>query len=436
MPTSTTPLADRHRGAVYWAEDQVARVMATPSRRVRIAGQILELPPQITLGTIEHAQRFVDQVLAHPDVVSAYPRRGPVTLVPTRGFRKASYRNRAAEGEIRIPQPDSRGRWALAQTVLLHEVAHHLAVGAGHGREFRAALRELYRLHLGSGAEQLLGHLFAPLDQLPPTRSSSEEPIVRRVGALLAKAESTTSEQEAHACLSKATLLAHRHSIDLAVAAARRDHGERPTHRMVDIGPPRQSTNKVLVSLMCAIARAWEVPIDIGPGSVYVLAYGVPGDLDHVEAMFTTASTVMFTQAAEHVRAGSWRGTSYLAADSQGGPERRPVSSRIAHSAFCAGFVHRLGQLMAESLRTSQPDLAGDDATQRQVALALRNKELAVREYHHSASKARGAWRGTTSTASTAALSRAAGARAAENMQRGRLRVGRPALPGFPGASG
>lgn len=434
MDTTAKPTVDRHRGAVYWAEDQLAKVMSGPSRRVMLDRRVVELPPQRTLGSIAHAQLFVDQVLARPEVVEAYPRRGPVTLSPTRGFRKTSYRGRAAgAGEIRIPLPDGRGRWALAETVLLHEVAHHLARAPVHGPAFRAALCRLYRLHLGEPAAELLTRLFAPLDQLPLTESSStDDPLVRRVGALLAKAEATTSEQEAHAYLAKATLLAHRHSIDLAVAATRKDRSDSPTHRMVNIGDPRQATNKLLVSLFCGIARAWHVPVDIGPGSVYVLAYGTPADLDHLEAMFTTASTVMFTRADEHVREGSWRGTSYLAATREGGYGRRPVTSRIARSAFCAGFVARLGQLLADSVRAASPDPQANDVTSRQVAVALRDKELAVRDYHRSATKARGTWRGSASSAATASVSRAAGARAAENMQRGQLAVGRLALPGRP----
>jgi hypothetical protein len=197
-----------------------------------------------------------------------------------------------------------------------------------------------------------------------------------------------------------------------------------PTHRMLTIGEPRRALNKLLVSLLVTTARAWSVPVDIGHGSTYVLLYGLPTDLDRVEAVFATASAMMVSGAAEHVRSGGWRGSMYRPA--QGGPAK-PVTAAVARNAFCLGFIQRLGHnltLAERQARTAAPSPhtrsgeAERPRTQDNVDLALRARDVAVNDYHRSASRARGTWRATTSGAATAAASRRAGERAADRYGR------------------
>ncbi|MGV1003661.1 MAG: TIGR04338 family metallohydrolase [Candidatus Nanopelagicales bacterium] len=417
--------ADRQRGAVYWAESQLARIMDRPPRKVRIGGAVLTLPEPRILGSLAHAQQYVDEVLARRGGPTG--RAAPLEVVAKRGFRTATYQ----AGQIHIPTPDGRGRWALAEPVLLHEIAHHLARqagGTGHGSQFRSELVTLYEQQLGASSARLLSQLFAPLDKVPePAAPAEPAPVARRVGALLAKAEATDSEPEAQAFLTKATALAQRHSIDLAVAGAAGEVApEVPTHRMIDIGPPRGAANKLLVSLLLRIANPWKVPVDIGPGSVYVLVFGLPKDLAEVERFFTTASTVMFTQADSHVRGGSWRGTKYYGGSTSAGPlPAKLVTARIARTAFCTGFVTRLGQLLAASARVTVAETVSLGAG---AELALQRKDLVVKHYHQAVSSARGSWQGPTSTAATAKVSRTAGARAADSMQRSGVASGRQAL--------
>jgi len=346
-------------------------------------------------------------------------------------------------GRIHIPATDPRGRWALTRSVVLHEVAHHLTGVPGHGRAFRRTLVALYERHLGPGAAELLGHLFAPIDAVPDVAEAEAGPDeqVRRVAALLAKAESTASAPEAEAYLAKAALVAQRHSVDMAVAAMRPDaHPEGPTHRMLTIGEPRRALNKLLVSLMVATARAWSVRVDIGHGSTYVLVYGMPADLDRVEAVFATASAMMLTRAQEHVRSGLWQGTTYRSPE--GGPAR-PVTASVARNAFCLGFIHRLGVNLEHAARQARTGAGGEPgvahapgargapatapATHR-VNLALRARDLAVTDYHRQTSRARGTWRGSASGAGAAAQSRRAGERAADEYGRRGVAGGRRAI--------
>jgi putative metallohydrolase (TIGR04338 family) len=429
------PRVDRCRGAVYQAEDTIASVMARPHRMVRLGRDVVTLPEVARFGSLDAIQGFVDLVLADPPTMAGYPGRGCVKVVPKRGFRTASYQ----DGQIRIPMADPRGRWALTRAVVLHEVAHHLAAEPGHGRAFRAALVHLYERHLGSGAAAMLRHLFEPLDALPDadllaagTAPTAEGPV-RRVAALLAKAASTSSADEAESYLAKAALVAQRHSVDLAVAAlSPRPESTGPTHRMLTIGEPRRALNKLLVGLYVEIARAWGVRVDIGHGSTYVLGYGMPADLDQVESVFATASAMMLAHAHEHVRSGTWKSTTYRPPGS-GIP--RPVTAQVARNAFCLGFVQRLGVRLRQAAEQARSEAeprgasAGRGGTPT-VELALRARDMAVSDYHRGVSRARGAWRGSATAAGTATASRRAGERAADAYGRRPLAGGRRAIEG------
>ena len=431
------PRVDRSRGAVYQAEDSVASVMRRPHRMVRVGSSVVTLPEEVRFGSLAAIQGFVDAVLVDAAGSGQFPDRGPVVVEVRRGFRMATY----SPGRIHIPAADPRGRWALTRSVVLHEVAHHLSGVPGHGSSFRAALVALYEHHISPGAAELLRHLFAPIDAVPELVDAEAGPDeqVRRVAALLAKAESTASAEEAEAYLAKAALVAQRHSVDMAVAAMGPDaRPEGPTHRMLTIGEPRRALNKLLVSLLVATARAWSVRVDIGHGSTYVLVYGMPADLDRVEAVFATASAMMLSRAHQHVRSGQWRGTTYR--PPEGGPAR-PVTAAVARNAFCLGFIHRLGRNLDEAARlaragagggaTADPGSADRAATQpapHRVELALRARDLAVTDYHRATSHARGTWRGSSSGAGTAAQSRRAGERAADEFGRTGVGGGRRAI--------
>ena len=431
------PRVDRSRGAVYQAEDSVASVMRRPHRAVRVGSSVVTLPEEVRFGSLAAIQGFVDAVLAEATACGQFPDRGPVVVEVRRGFRMATY----SQGRIHIPAADPRGRWALTRSVVLHEVAHHLSGVPGHGSSFRAALVTLYARHISPGASELLRHLFAPIDAVPELVDEEAPPDeqVRRVAALLAKAESTASAEEAEAYLAKAALVAQRHSVDMAVAAMGPDaHPDGPTHRMLTIGEPRRALNKLLVALMVAIARAWSVRVDIGHGSTYVLVYGMPADLDRVEAVFATAGAMMLTRAQGHVRSGQWRGTTYR--PPEGGPTR-PVTAAVARNAFCLGFIQRLGRNLEDAARQARAGAGGAGEggsgmrtptgaapTAQRVELALRARDLAVTDYHRATSRARGTWRGSSSGAGTAAHSRRAGERAADEFGRGAVAGGRRAL--------
>ena len=293
----------------------------------------------------------------------------------------------------------------------------------------------LYRRHVSHGAAALLEHLFEPLDGIPDPVAGvdADDDQVRRVAALLAKAEGTANAQEAEAYLAKAALVAQRHSVDMAVAAMGADaRRTEPTHRMLSIGEPRKRLNPLLITLLVRIAHPWGVRVDIGPGSTYAIVYGMPADLDRIESVFATASAMMVARAHAHVRSGAWRGTTYR--PPEGGPSR-PVTAAVARNAFVLGFLTRLGSNLQAAQEAARAGAAAaphgpDDHEVRavRVDLAIRARDVAVSDYHRTTSRARGTWRGSSSGAGSAAASRRAGERAADEFGRSSVVGGRRAI--------
>lgn len=253
---------------------------------------------------------------------------------------------------------------------------------------------------------------------------------IERIAALLAKAERTDNEAEAEAYLMKAQALATAASIDLAVARTRMAKSRpEPTMRTVTIGERGKRANPHLVALFIAIADPNDAHVDVAHDSTFVIAYGMPSDLEVVEAVFASVSVQMVQAGQIWVRGGAWRGETYTAVRrGRGGWVRRPHTAQTAKVAFYRAYAERIGERLRE---------ARDETVRESRApgteLVLRDKAAEVREFHRASSTARGTWggysggvrgdRGSSSGAGRAAASRA---RIGESAQ---LPGGREALP-------
>lgn len=87
---------------------------------IEIEGITLTLPPEAKFASIESIQAYSDRVCT---IMKA-----PKVMVRERRGSKAAHYEYG--GILAIPMNGSR--WALRETVVLHELAHHLT-GAGHG---------------------------------------------------------------------------------------------------------------------------------------------------------------------------------------------------------------------------------------------------------------------------------------------------------------
>ena len=134
---TAAPTRDAQRARVYRAEDawgdrlDAARLGAA---RATVAGSSVLLPAERRLGSLEAAAAYAARVLALPAVVEAFGTVEPPALRTRKGLRAAHWE---APGTVALPVPAHGEPWALRETVLLHELAHHLGETTGRSRGHR-----------------------------------------------------------------------------------------------------------------------------------------------------------------------------------------------------------------------------------------------------------------------------------------------------------
>lgn len=145
--------------AVYAAEDQWSGVLDRGGI-VDFFGSRMDVPMQRRFGDIETVQAYVDLVLEQADVQRGYPNAGPIVVRESRSRTRAVYLPESST--IQLPAQ----LWAGRESVVLHEVSHHLACSLGvapartsgrwHGAEFRRAMDVVVTSMLGDAAALLL----------------------------------------------------------------------------------------------------------------------------------------------------------------------------------------------------------------------------------------------------------------------------------------
>lgn len=144
-------MSDLRRSAVYSAEDQWSALLDRGGR-VDFHGSALFLREQLRFGDLAAMQAYADQVLALPGVQARFA-PAAVTVRARRGATKAHYEPDTAT----IAIPMSVG-WAARESVLLHELAHHVdfSAAAPHGLAFTSAMCFLVSAAISPEAALLL----------------------------------------------------------------------------------------------------------------------------------------------------------------------------------------------------------------------------------------------------------------------------------------
>lgn len=212
------------------------------------------------------------------------------------------------------------------------------------------------------------------------------ERLLDKIGKLLAQAEGTDNEHEAEAFVTRAQELATTYAVDLELARARqatrrlRQAEEAFEQRRLVIGERGKRGNRQLVLLYLVVAEANDVMVNVATDSTFVLGFGYPADLEVVEQLWASLATQMASAAARRLRAGEHRDAGVAA-----------VSWRLS---FYEGWMHAVQQRLTAARERA---LAAHDeaAPATSGALVLRAKTERVREFHDSASEARGSWRGS-----------------------------------------
>jgi hypothetical protein len=238
-----------------------------------------------------------------------------------------------------------------------------------------------------------------PLRQIipPPGASASsaradrsappvDDPVLSRVRALLAQAESTTFEAEAEAFTAKAQELMAKHAIDVAVLWAHSARDERPTAIRLPIDDPYADIKSLLLQFVAQHSRCRAV--FHSPYSLSTVV-GFASDVAAAEMLFTS----LLVQSQTALRAEA----------AKGGPGSR-VRSRSFRASFLLAYTYRINERLgainaaveheatAASSESLLPVLAArDDAVDDVVAEMFGElQSLAVRGGSDAAGWARG----------------------------------------------
>ena len=157
-------MTDRLRSAVYAAEDQWSQAL-NRGGKVDFHGSVIELPVQRRFGELEAMRAYLDHVTQLPCVIETFGQFPPVTVRARKGQSQAHYESQTQV--IAIPLDST---WAARESVVLHELAHHIAMSAAgierpaHGAEFTSTMCSLVECVLGPEAALLLRASYSALD--------------------------------------------------------------------------------------------------------------------------------------------------------------------------------------------------------------------------------------------------------------------------------
>jgi putative metallohydrolase (TIGR04338 family) len=146
--------ADVWRSRVYSAEDQFSAIL-NRGGLIDFFGSRIQVDPQRRFGDIESVRAYVELVTQL--ISTQYVGIGSPRVRIRRGATKAHYEY--ATKTIALPVAD---QWALRESVILHEYAHHLNAFLStsgvspHGPEFTATMLILVKNVLGESAALLL----------------------------------------------------------------------------------------------------------------------------------------------------------------------------------------------------------------------------------------------------------------------------------------
>jgi hypothetical protein len=189
----------------------------------------------------------------------------------------------------------------------------------------------------------------------------TNDSVLRKVRALLAKAEATPFDAEAEAFTAKAQELVARYRIDRALLEARESRGhDTPVARRIAVEDPYLTAKVVLLSTVAHAndCRAvWPKPLR------YVQLFGRADDLGAVEELFTS----LLLQATVALR--------------RAGPKRDGFGrSRTAafRRAFLMSFAHRIGHRLQETVDATVGAAAAETGVALVPMFAARSEAAAA----------------------------------------------------------
>jgi len=263
---------------------------------------------------VRHGRRIDGRVgrLVAAAVAADHLHRPPATLHPRWAAQLAA---------LDLPTVERTTGWlaAFSRREVLDR-SHLLAVVAGTIR----ALFRAPRLHT------IIPPPGATLRSVLDVDPAVDDPVLVRVRALLAQAESTTFEAEAETFTAKAQELMARHAIDAAMLWATTSRDERPTTIRLPIDDPYADIKSLLLQYVAGHSRCTAVWDGANALSTVV---GFASDVASAEMLFT--SLLVQSQAA------------LRAEGAKAGPGSR-ARSRNFRSSFLLAFTRRIDERLAQ----------------------------------------------------------------------------------------
>lgn len=191
----------------------------------------------------------------------------------------------------------------------------------------------------------------------PHAGARMDDPILARVRALLAQAESTTFPAEAETFTAKAHELITRHAIDQAMLEAG-NPDEQPTSRRIGLDDPYVDAKSYLLQVVAEHNRCRSV-FD----TRYALStvVGFRTDLDAAEMLFT--SLLIQVQVA-------------LNGEARNAPAGSRIRGRSFRSSFLIAYTHRIGERLAQVNRVVLETVEAETHRSALPVLAARRSEV------------------------------------------------------------
>lgn len=199
-----------------------------------------------------------------------------------------------------------------------------------------------------------------PAGQLTP---GDDVRALRRIRALLSKAESTDFAEEAEALTAKAQELMTRHAVDAALLQAGSSPADGVTARRVHVADPYV---RAKMQLLAAVADANDVRLVWYSMLGIATLVGIPGDVGAVELLFTS----LLLQVARALAAAER-------------PTGAAAGARSFRRSFLLGYAQRVGERLQAARRCATDEAAAAHGVdllpvlrRRQVAVEARVAEL------------------------------------------------------------
>lgn len=242
--------------------------------------------------------------------------------------------------------------------------------------------------------------------------------MLDKIALILHKAENATTDEEAATYMEKAQKLASLSSIELAVArqhTAKKSQREQPTHKRITIGEARKGNLAHYCELFHYIALQNDVQVNLARNSTFVIAFGMPSDIEVVEVLYASLAYQMVEAANAWLKTGEFKNetvsTEVTRRDSYGSYKvlvEKPLHGKVARANFYRAYTVRIGVRLAdaryaamEDVKETAYDVTDDEgqAVKSSAEIVMRDKAVEVRDYYKSASTARGTWKGPRTSA-------------------------------------